>query len=204
MSSTLKNYAISLSSSTVFTHISKNICGFVYIALLFVCVAPLALAQTLTSTSPIEDPSIQIGGQVNGLGGVGILNWNNAAWIAYSDNSQNGNVWLTHTTDGVNFAAPVQVVINGPQTVNASSNPTLGFLNGNLLIAWIDPSGSLDFTWTSDGTHFQTALGLCTNGGATASPSSGFLNGITYLGYQTTPAHQNLWVDSGSGSRPRV
>ncbi len=47
-------------------------------------------AQTLTWSNPYEISWIQVGGQLNGVGGVGTAVWNNKLYVAYADNSLNG------------------------------------------------------------------------------------------------------------------
>ncbi|MDI3255980.1 MAG: hypothetical protein QJR10_14540 [Bacillota bacterium] len=156
------------------------------IAVVIISWDQIVYGQTLNWSSPREYTPIQIGGQANGLGGVGVANWNNSMYIAYTDNSGNGDVWLTHTSDGVNFATPVQVTVTGSQTVYSAANPSLAVFNNKLYIAWVDNFGDATFVSTSDGSTFGSTLGLCTNGTAMNSPSLAAFDGYLYLGYRTT------------------
>lgn len=172
------------------------------LAAVLICTPQLVTAQTLSWSSPVEYSPIQVGGQLNGLGGVGTANWNGMMWVAYADNSLNGKLWLTHTTDGVTFAPPVQVAVSAGsgQTVYTADNPSLAVFNGNLYIGYIDNYGEASFVKTTDGVNFGTNIaGFCSES-ATDSPSLAVFNNQLYFAFRTTSATLGLCVINSDNS----
>jgi hypothetical protein len=144
--------------------------------------------QTLTfSTPPTEYSNILVGGQAYGMGGVGTAIWNNNLYVAYTDNSGNGDLWLIHTSDGTTFSAPTQVT-SSPTAVYSANNPSLAVYSGALYVAYVDSSGGPDYVSTTDGTSFSAVNKLC-GGTAGASPSMAVFNSKLFMGYLNATNH---------------
>lgn len=139
----------------------RTFCGLFLLLSLLAVSSDLASAQTLNWGSPVQYSPIRVGGQ-NSRGGVGTAVFQGKLYIAYTDNSGNGNVWLTYQTSPTTYASPVQVTVTGPQYVQSAGNPTLAVYYDRLYIAWIDSYGGVDFTYTTDGVTFPAPqLGTC-------------------------------------------
>lgn len=145
---------------------------------------PGIFAQTLSfSDPPTEYSTILIGGQASGLGGVGTAAWNNGLYVAYTSNNGNGDLYLTHTTDGTTFSSSQLVNL----TTNSVSNPALAVYNGDLYIAWIDTNGNPQLAYTADGLNFYG--GGTVLDGALFSPSLVAYKGNLYLAYVRSSDH---------------
>lgn len=163
-----------------------NVCC-VQVLLLALSFGASVQAQTLTWASPVEHTGVQVGGQPYGMGGVGAAVWNGDVYIAYADNSGNGNLWTAYTTTGAVFTK---------QQVNLSSgapsdmgNPSLAVFNNLLYLAWINTSEQAEFAYSADGVNF-TYAGSCTpTAGAVASPSLTVFQGNLYMGIMTASGH---------------
>jgi hypothetical protein len=143
-------------------------------------------AQTLSfQLTPNQDRAIQIGGEANQKGGVGAAVWNNKTYVAYTDNSGNGNLWLTYTADGTNYVTPTQIIAPAPYTVFSNSNPSLAVFNSKLYVAYVDNYGEPTYLSTTNGSTFQT-FGTCGGGNAGNSPSLTAFNGYLYCAYRNT------------------
>jgi hypothetical protein len=158
---------------------------FVHLAILslFFAVSITAKAQPglLSWGAPVMDTSIHVSGQTS-RSGVGAAVFNGKIYIAYSDHSTNGNLWLTYQITPSSHSTPVKV----PGAV-VNNNPALAVYNYRLWVVWVDSASNLYFASTSDGVTFDGNYGGCNAPGTVLdSPSAVAFSSYLVIGYKTT------------------
>jgi hypothetical protein len=170
-----------------------------------------ASAQALNWDLQLYDTAIRVSGQVS-HSGVGAATYQNRLYVAYSDHSGDGHLWLTYRIDPYNYSQPVQV----PGAV-VNNNPQLAVYNNILVISWADPNGLLYITGTTDGVNFSNITqcqGMTDDPYSSIwdSPSMAVMGSTLYIGFRTPkgtlsicrvvgtdPQHFSTWAGGASG-----
>ncbi len=149
---------------------------------------PHALAQNMTFSTPTLSAGVAMGTAPS------FAVFNGKLYAAFRSNDSRNILFVTSSTDGVNFPAAT-----GYTNIMMGSAPSLAVFNNKLYVAFQanDPSHELFVTSSTDGVNFPAAQGYgnIQIGGA---PSLAAYNGKLYMAFQANDAGNAIWIGQSS------